>query len=58
MFLLEALCCCLIKNKQHTINMKIMQLQVNYKIHSQFNICLNVTNAVTEMERGHKVQIC
>ena len=27
-----------------------MQLQENYKIHNQFDICLNATNAVTEME--------
>ena len=24
----------------------------------QFDICLNATNAVTEMERGHEVQVC
>ena len=48
MFLLEALGCSKIK-KTHKINTKIMQLQVNLKIHNQFDICLNVTNAVTEI---------
>ena len=33
-------------------------VQVNYKIHNKFDICLNATNAVTEMERGHVVLVC
>ena len=56
MFLLEDLCYWS-KYITNTINTKITQLQVTYKIRNQFDIGLKGINAKLslEVERGHQV---